>query len=617
MAAYIGDFSTAFFPAPAYYTGTGATNLVPGVFPVAINGRPYLIDLKAGSFQRQYDARVRDSVDQSAEPGESAINPQGLWRRSQSSWHYGAGQTYSDTADAEAFRFNTSKGVNVWDKGEVTLLKDTSQVLADAAATLRALTVGTRLYVATGGDVKYATTIVPSATFTPCTSEPGGDVGGMTTNGFDVFVAFASNGIQKVTTSSDAFASWVTGTDTWTNLSYVKGRLMASLDNAVHNFVNSSSAAPSAALYTHINSGFRWVGFAGGQNHIYMGGFAGNQSLIYRSTIKADATALDTPIVAAELPAGEIITSLDAYLNYVLIGTTDGIRLATSDVDGNLVVGALIDINGSVLSFSGNGRFVWFNYTNFDTTSTGLGRLDLGVFIASNQPAYASDLMVTAQGTVSSVNTINGRPVFVVVGTGIYVEHATDVVSTGYLESGIYRWGVPDAKFIPKWDLRCRPLDGSITLAVKSDGGSYHSFQAFSLADAKEKTITGLEDKIFEAEIKITLDRSSTDSTVGPELTRWMGRAYAAPLRSQIFSVPLLMHHKLNIRGREYFQNVSDEMDFLRDMVDNPRIVTYQENEASYSVIIENVQFEVLDDSSTFSRWDWEGTATIIMRSVA
>jgi hypothetical protein len=154
-------------------------------------------------------------------------------------------------------------------------------------------------------------------------------------------------------------------------------------------------------------------------------------------------------------------------------------------------------------------------------------------------------------------------------------------------------------------------------LAVKSDGGSYHSFQAFSLADAKEKTITGLEDKIFEAEIKITLDRSSTDSTVGPELTRWMGRAYAAPLRSQIFSVPLLMHHKLSIRGREYFQDVDAEMAFLRDMVDNPRIVTYQENETAYSVIIENVQFEVLDDSNIHNRWDWEGTATIIMRSVA
>ena len=615
MSAYLNNFTTAYFPAPAYYTGSGATTLVPNVFPVAINGRPYLVDLKAGSFQRQYDARVRDSVDQSNEPGESAINPQGLWRRSQSSWHYGAGQTYGDTADAEAFRFNTSKGVEVWSKGQATLLKDTSQVLNDSAATLKALTVGTRLYAATGGDVKYATTIVPAASFTNCTSEPGGDVGGMTTDGFNVFVAFAGHGIHKVTTSNDAFASHITGTDTFVNLRYVKGRLMASLDNAVYNF--TSSGGPGSALFTHSNTGFRWVGFAGGQNHIYMGGFAGNQSLVYRTTIKADASSLDAPIVALELPAGEIITGLDSYLNYILIGTTTGLRVATSDTDGNLVAGSLITVGSSVTSFTGKGRFVWFNYTNFDATSTGLGRLDLSVFISSNQPAYASDLMVTAQGAVSSVNTINGRPVFVVVGSGIYVEHATDLVSTGYLESGIYRWGVPDAKFIPKWDIRCRPLNGSVTLAIKSDGGSYHSFQAYTLPLGKEKTFTGLEDRVFETEAKITIGRSATDNTLCPELTRWMGRAYAAPLRSQIFSVPLVMHHKLSIRGREYFQDVDNEMAFLRDLVDTPRIVSYQENETAYSVIVENVQFEVLDDSNIHNRWDWEGTATVIMRSVA
>ena len=610
--AYLIDFTTAYSPAPSFYTGTGATTLVPNVFPVAINGRPYLVDLKANSFQRQYDARVRDSVDQSAEPGESAINPQGLWRRSQSSWHYGAGQTYADTADAEAFRFNNSKGVYVWDKGEVTLLKDTTQVLADAAATLRALTVGTRLYVATGGDVKYTTDL---STFTNCTNEPANNVGGMATDGFNVFVAFASHGVHKATTSSDAFSSYISGTDTFVNLRYVKGRLMASEDNDVYNF--TSSGGPGSPLFSHGNTGFRWVGFAGGQNHIYMGGFAGNQSLIYRTTIKADATSLDTPIVALELPAGEIITGLDSYLDFVLIGTTKGIRVATSDTNGNLVSGPLININSSVTSFSGEGRFVWFNYTNFDATSTGLGRLDLGVFISTNQPAYASDLMVTGQGTVSSVNTINGRPVFVVVGLGIYVEHATNLVASGFYESGIFRWGVPDAKFIPKLDLRCRPLDGSVTLSIKSDGGSYHDFQAYTLSGGKDKTITGLEDKIFEAEIKITLGRSATSNTVGPEVTRWMGRAYAAPLRSQIFSVPLLMHHKVNIRGREYFQDVDAEMQFLRDMVDNPRIVAYQENEATFSVIVENVQFEVLDDSNVHNRWDWEGTATVIMRSVA
>ena len=606
------DFKSPFRPAAGFFSGTGATNLVPNVYPVALNGRPYVIDLKANAFQRQYDARVRDSVDQSAEPGEAAINSQGLWRRSQSSWHYGAGQKFSDSADAEAFRFNTSKGIDVWEKGEASLLKDVTQVLADSAATLRALTVGTRLYVGTGGDVKFTTDL---STFTNCTGEPAGNVGGMATDGFNIFVAFASHGIHNATTSSNAFSSYVTGTDTFTNLSYVKGRLMASLNNAVYNF--TSGGGPGSALFTHLNTGFCWVGFAGGQNHIYMGGFAGNQSLIYRTTIKADATTLDTPIVALELPAGETISGLGSYLGYILIGTTTGIRVASSDTDGNLVVGPLIETGNAVNSFNGYDRFVWFNWTNFDATSTGLGRLDLGVFISANQPAYASDLMVTAQGVVGSVNTFSGRPVFVVTGTGIYVEHATDKVSTGYFESGIYRWGVPDAKFIPKWDLRVRPLSGSVTLAVKSDGGAYHSFAAYTLPLGKEKTLSGLEDRVFEAEIKITIDRSATDNTASPELTRWMGRAYAAPLRSQIFSIPLLMHHKLNIRGREYYQEVETELKFLRDLVETARIVQYQENEDAFSVIVEDVRFDVTDDSSSNTAWDWEGTATVIMRSVA
>ena len=73
--AYVLDFSSPFRGGSSFYTGTGTTQLVPYIFPVAINGRPYLIDVKSNNFTRQFDARVRDSVDQSAEPGESAINP--------------------------------------------------------------------------------------------------------------------------------------------------------------------------------------------------------------------------------------------------------------------------------------------------------------------------------------------------------------------------------------------------------------------------------------------------------------------------------------------------------------------------------------------------------------
>jgi hypothetical protein len=147
--------------------------------------------------------------------------------------------------------------LKVWmfgSKGEATLLKDTTQVLADSAATLQALTVGTRLYVGTGGDVKHTTDL---STFTNCTSEPAGNVGGMATDGFNVFVAFAGHGVHNVTTSSDAFSSYITGTDTFVNLRYVKGRLMASEDNDVYNF--TSSGGPGSPLFSHI----RTQGFVG------------------------------------------------------------------------------------------------------------------------------------------------------------------------------------------------------------------------------------------------------------------------------------------------------------------------------------------------------------------
>jgi hypothetical protein len=131
-----------------------------------------------------------------------------------------------------------------------------------------------------------------------------------------------------------------------------------------------------------------------------------------------------------------------------------------------------------------------------------------------------------------------------------------------------------------------------------------------------ESTFDGFESKVFEAEARLTLSRSATDSSKGPTVTRWLGRAYAAPLRSQIFSVPLLLHHKLNIRGFEYFMDVDTELNYLRDLVENPRVVTYQENASTFSVIVEDVRWQPVDSANNHNAWDWNGTCTIIMRSV-
>ena len=613
--ATLTRFASPFKPASPFYTGTGSTQLVPDVFPVAINGRPYLIDTATNAFTRQFDARVRDSVDQSAEPGESAINPQGLWRRSQSSWHYGAGQEYSDASDSEPFRFNTSKGVNVWEKGELTLLNDVVQKRESANTNLNMATADTRIYITDGQTLAYTTDLT---SFTTVTSTNASNLVDITSDGYNVFFSYADGNIDQTNPSTGAASNYITGI-TAGKMDYVKGRLMVAGSGAdKHRIWNitttpGSSANNPSALFTHPNTNFAWHGFAAGQNHIYCAGHAGNKTLIYKTAIKADGTALEIPTVAGELPLGEIVQTIDGYLGYVVIGLGDGFRVASSDSDGNLVIGPKIEIGTAVEAFAGVGQYIYFGYKNYDSTSTGIGRMDLSVFISPNQPAYASDLMVTGQGAVTDIHEFQNEPVFAVSGLGFYTKH-TDLVASGYLESGIYRWGVPDAKFIPKLDLRCLPLVGSITMSVASDGGEFASFPIFDRALAKEKTLDGLEEKVFQSEIKLTLARGT--ATTGPTVTRWMARAYAAPLRSQIFSVPIVMHHKLSVAGREYWQDVDFEMRQLRDLVDNPRVVSYQENEDTFAVVIEDVQWRALRDSIVHNRWDWEGTAIVVMRSV-
>lgn len=616
--ATLTTFDFAYRGGPTFYTGTGSTQLVPHVFPVAINGRPYMIDTKSGQFGSQFDVRVRDSVDQSAEPGESAINPQGLWRRSQSSWHYGAGQRYADTADAEPYRFYSSKGINVWDKGKLSLLKDTTQSYASAQTNLYMATADGRIYGTEGQNVRFTT---DWSTFTTVTGTAASNLYSIASDGYNVFYSYANGDIDQTNAGTTTSSTYITGIEAGV-LRYVRGRLMVAGQGVdkhkIWNITTSpgSNANNPGALYTHPNTNFNWVGFAGGQNHIYCAGYAGNKSLIYKTQIRADGTALDIPTVAGELPQGEIVTTVDAYLGYILIGLETGFRFCTADDNGNLVIGPLNEIGTTVRTFAGIGPYVYFGWTNFDSTSTGIGRMDIGTQITTNQPAYASDLMATGQGTVLQVHEFDNEPVFTVSGLGAYRPHSTDKVSSGYVYTGIHRWGVPDLKFIPKWDIRTEPLEGSYELFVSNDSGVYASIGSESIPGSLDATFDGVETRVFEAEAKIVLTRSATDASTGPVLTRWMGRAYAAPLRSRIFSVPVLLHHTLNINGREYWVDVDEELDRLVDLVENPRIITYQENLNTHSVVVEDVRWQPVDTARNHAEWDWNGTCVVIMRSV-
>lgn len=611
--ATLTRFTTPYVGGPTFYTGTGISGLVPDIFPVAIAGRPYMLDLKSGRFGRAFEQRLRDSADDSNIPGEGAINPQGLWRRGQVSWHKGSAQKYGDTAEGVDTRFYSSKNINPWTKGQLSMLKTTSQVLSSASTNLFMVVAGDRLYVADNQTLKYTTDL---STFNNVTGTPTAAINGLTTDGYTVFVSFESNGIYTTNTSVTSASSYNTGHN-WGTLGYVKGRLMAAGSGSTdgHKLWNiTASGNNPTILYTHPNTAFRYVGFAAGQNHIYAAGFAGKTSLIYRTTIKADGTALDIPTQAGELPVGEVVSTIYGYLGYIVIGTNFGIRLATSDTNGDLIIGPVLETTTNVKCAVGDGRFVWYGWTNFDVTSTGLGRIDLSQFNTVNEPAYASDLMADVQGAVNAVVNWGEYRVFSISGQGLYREHATNLAESGYVDTGSWRWGIPDPKFATFVDFRTLPLSGSLTFALNLDNGGYESLATFGTPGVTEKTLDGSDTSFGEAAFKITFTRSSTDATSGPTLTRWQVRAFPAPKRSELFSVPILLHEKLNRANREYYYDVNNELSFLRNLIADTRITTYQEGEETFKVIVENVEWIPVD--SHLKNWIFDGTAVVTLRSL-
>lgn len=608
-----------FRPAQALFEGKATAQLVPDVFPVAINGRAYQLDRASRAFARQFDPRVRDSVDQSTAPGEAAINPQGLWRRGEVSWHYGAGQKYADTAEAQDYRFYTSKGVNPWVKGQLTLLNKTAKNTGTSAPTTnvgKVLVVNDKIFVIDGTDVKYASSL--SGNWTTTTAPAGVTaVKDLASDGTNVFACYTA-------TTSGVYSTPVASPGTWTRMvhedldkiGYVNGRLMGAdghiLYDASVRAYSSGSIGSGDTLLTHRNTAFTWVDFAGGNTHIYAAGYAGDVSLIYKTTIKTDGSSLDAPSVAAQLPLGEIVSSIDSYLGFVFIGSNKGVRFASADGNGNLTIGSLIFTSGEVKGFTFEDRFAWFCWTNYDGTSGGLGRLDISTFTATNTPAFATDLMYDSTAAVLSVATFAGKRLFTMSGVGVIYEDTGNLVNSGELVSGIYRWGIPDRKFVARVDTRSTPLVGYITPSISLDNGAYTELLGQQIQGTVESVSTAPQDKFIECKFKFQLERFS--ALTGPTMTRWMARAYATPARSQLFRVPLLMHSVLRVKGTDYFFNVQDELAQLRNLVTNPRIVNYQENSDVYSVIVEDVEFQATDALGSSN--ETEGTAIVTMRSV-
>lgn len=596
-----------------FFTGQSQSDEVPYRFDVAIGGVGYMLDRKM-----MMDSPLVSSVratraqgDGSQEPGEQSLNPEDLWRRTQQSWHLGAGQDYLDREDSNRRRYRSSKGIDPWTKGQISLLNDTTETLNASGTNLRLMPAGSRLYAADGTALKYTTDLT---NWNTVTGTSGVSITGIASDGFNVWVTDGAN-VYKTDTSSGAAASW--STEDLDSLWYVKNRLLGADANDL--MYASNIATPTfTSLFAHNVTTFTWVGAAEAPAHIIVGGYSGDKSLIYRIAITAEGTALGAPTVCGELPDGEILYAVNSYLGFILLGTSAGARFCTVDSNGNLTIGSIIPTTSPVRCFEGQGEFIWFGMTNYDGTSTGLGRMSLRSFseLDALKPAYASDLMVTAQANILDVVTFSDVRVFAVSGDGFYKEDTANLVASGTIDSGRFNFGITEHKIPLFVDVTfASGFNGSVTTSYAVDGSStFTTAGTVTAADTTSVTHAMSENDCDQVEIRHVISRGSP-TTSGPTIVRHTVRAQPVPILRRLIRLPIKLHDRETTNtGTFSYWDTQAELERIEEWRTSKQVLTVQVGHTSYSAVVEDFDFIALQP--TADRGGWQGTCLVQFKTV-
>ena len=599
-------------PSSAYFTGAAASSsLVPDTFHVALNGRPYMVDLNQ-PFYRQYRRQlaqlIRTQADTSKEPGEQSLDPNSLWRRSFEDWAEGAGQRYADRTDSVPNGFWQSKGIDALTaKWQISLLPDTSKQRTSANTNLQMVAANGYVYISDGQTLLFTSSLAGTVTWMTVTGTPGVAISSICTDGLTVYVAYGASGIYTTTAGSASASNYVSAAiGSAAVLGYVNGRLMlgnsgSGGDGKLYN-ITAGGASLGTALLAPNNTNATWAGFAEGNNNLYAAVNIGLNAYIYGTATTADGSSLSAPTIQGKLPLGEKVTAIFGYLGELIVGSNTGVRFCQTSTTGGVSLGSLITGTlpnsygpaSSVQALCGYGRWVYFGWTNYDTTSTGLGRMDLENFVVAGAlPAFASDLMATAQGAVTGVASLAGVQAFAVSGQGFFVQ-STNLVASGTISSGYILYDLADRKIPVLLDVETPGalVYGSYSAAVSADGGAFAAVGLHKPGQPEPVTfgISGVS--AVRIEVQLTLNRDGTTTTQGPTVSRFTLRSYPAPKRPLTWQLPLVLNESIANRssGSQGFDPLA-ELQALEAMANSAEPVKFQEGDLTFPVFVQDVQF--------------------------
>ena len=529
------------------------------VYDVAIGGQPFLLAASDRfPYQRQTATYRKQQFDNSKEIGEQAF--EGWWLRSQSSFHLGAGINYLDPYLSEnvQYRFNDSAGVDVWTPGQVSMLPATENVFALTGSDINMFGAIDSLEqdcVFVSEDAVLTRIAADGTDATIAYGGSGSDITSLIQDGLYYYAANATNIYRGLLTGTGA-----TGTAYYpTNnakvvTAYVKQRIVAGIGEKIYEITQSRGGTnpdSSDARYTHPDSGWTWSAIVEGPTAVYASGYRGNNSSIFKFTLSTAGVmpTLTNAVTAADFPDDEHVTSLGVYLGtYMLIGTNKGIRVGVIDANGDINYGPLTYEKSDashVSAFAFEDRFAYATITNNIDGKSGLIRIDLSQETEPGRYAYAKDLSSGATGICKAVAFVGdtGRAAFAVAASGVYFQHATNKVATGFLDTGYIRYATVEKKYFklikPRFDT---PMFGTCVISTKEVDGDVNSI--ITIAGSTPALNTDLATNISQPQeelaFRFTFARSSTDATKGPVFDGYQVKSLPAVNRARQLTIPLV-----------------------------------------------------------------------------
>jgi hypothetical protein len=588
------------------YSSTGEA------YDVAIAGLPFFLMNSDDSPFRRVTAQYRkQQIDQSREPGEQTLT--GWWLRSQSSFHFGAGIKFFEPAQEESLRFQytESKGVDVWTRGQATLLNDTASFYAGSApAQLIGVNDGTNdcIFVTDGTALKKITTGGTATTITQ--DGTPSTIFSLTTDGSNYYFingAHVHRGSVGVTPADSRIYN--TSGTTRATIRYVKQRLILAKENAIYELnANHSSGGLPTALYTHPNANWVWSSIAEGPQAIYVSGYDpnGTSSSVFKITLDPSTPnslgfpTLNTPTVVIDMPQGERINDFDVYLGlYAVLATNLGFRVGIADTTGDVQYGPLLFKDAPCTSIAFRDNFAYLS-SKVDGEA-GLVRVDLSTTVLGNSLFFPWAWDLVASGVSASASQVaffgNSDRAAFTTGNNTWAESTTSLVAEGYLRTGYIRYNTLETKIFKLIQARVDTTNGGLNVDSIDYADNFFRIGTFSQGSLVPEVNVSYPTAAQEyLGFKFTLTRSDTDVSKGPLFTGYQVKALPAIPRQRLIQYPLSCYDhesdhfgvEIGYEGAAYDR--MSQLESIENVGDTIRVEDFRTGE-SYIGLIEELDF--------------------------